>query len=177
MKRLIPVLLAAASTFAISACAFNSPGEKLRQQADASEALSRGHDQDESVRDMHLEVLAGARGDWSASRELGELSYSERPDIWNEFNLATAYEHTGRTSQAVPLYTDLVERGRSVALVPVQNFDGSWPQAMAPTVSEESARRLDWIAGRSPRPYAASNGYPILHVSEVRQPNIVVGSR
>ncbi len=162
MKRLVPALLAAASALVVSACAFTAPGDKLKEQADASRSLSWGVEQGNSVDDMHAAQMAGARGDWTASADLGEQSYRENPSIWNEFNLATAYQNTGRAGQAIPLYANLVDRGRFVALVSVQNFDGSWPAPMASTVSEEAQLRLNRLSGIGAGPHVTNFSYPAL---------------
>ena len=77
------------------------------------------------------------------SARLANKSYREQPDVWNEFNLATADSHIGRNDLAEPLYVDLIGRGQFVDLNPVQNFDGSWPAPMLGTVAQESNRRLD----------------------------------
>jgi hypothetical protein len=162
MNRLIPALLAAASALAISACAFNVPGEKLQERADAARALDRGVVQGNSVDDMHSAQMAAARGDWPVSVALGEQSYRENPSIWNEFNLATAYQNTGHAGQAIPLYTNLIDRGRFIALTPVQNFDGSWPPPMAATVSEEAQARLNRLSGIGAGRHVTDFSYPAL---------------
>lgn len=142
MKNLLPVFVAVAGAFAISACAFNPPGERLAEQDNATTALESGFDADNSGADLIQAEMAGARGDWTESAQLADKSYREQPNIWNEFNLATADEHIGRADLAEPLYANLIERGQFINLVPVQNFDGSWPAPMLGTVAQESGRRL-----------------------------------
>ena len=63
-------------------------------------------------------------------------------DIINEFDLATAYQRTDRNALAVPLYIDLLDRGRHTRTVPVENFDRSMPPPMLPTLADEAALRL-----------------------------------
>jgi hypothetical protein len=146
VKSLLPVFVAIAGAFAISsACAFdfNPPGQRLAEEQSATAALDRGFDPDNSGVDLIQAEMAGARGDWIVSAKLADKSYREQPDIWNEFNLATADSHIGRNDLAEPLYVDLIGRGQFVDLNPVQNFDGSWPAQMQGTVAQESNRRLD----------------------------------
>ena len=162
MKRLVPALLAAASALVLSACAFSSPNDTLKEQADASRSLNRGIERSDPVDDMHGALLAGARGDWSVATALGEKSYLGRPTVWNEFNLATAYQNSGHAGQAIPLYANLVYRGRFVALAPIQNQDGSWPRPMAATVSEEAQARLNQLSGIGAGPRVATFNYPPL---------------
>jgi hypothetical protein len=142
VKNLLPVFVVVAGAFAISACAFDPPGERLAQQGRADKALDSAFDSDNADNDSTQAEMAGARGDWAMSVKLGEKSYREQPGIWNEFNLATAYENTGRKDLAEPLYVNLVERGQFVNLHPIQNIDGSWPTNMLATVAQESTRRL-----------------------------------
>jgi hypothetical protein len=86
--------------------------------------------------------MAAARGNWSLTEKLAEQSYREAPDVYNEFNLATAYQRLGRFDLAKPLYQDLVLRGQSTETLPIQNFDGSEPPHMAPFIGQEAAKRL-----------------------------------
>jgi hypothetical protein len=146
VKSLLPVFVAIAGAFAISsACAsdFNPPAERLTEERNATEAMNTTFDPTKSDDDLIQAQLAGARGDWIMSARLAEKSYREQPEIWNEFNLATADSHIGRNDLAEPLYVDLIGRGQFVDLNPVQNFDGSWPAPMLGTVAQESNRRLD----------------------------------
>jgi hypothetical protein len=143
MKNLLPAFVSVVGAFAISACAFNPPGERLAEQGRADKAMASSFDSDNASNDLTQAEMAAARGDWAVSAELADKSYREQPNIWNEFNLATADEHIGRMDLAEPLYVNLIERGQFVDIQPIQNFDGSWPAPMLWTVAQESARRLD----------------------------------
>lgn len=141
MKMSALVLLSAISL--ISGVAYAAPSQRLMdQQADASQALKRGIDKDSARDDSVLSQLAAARGDWTMSAALAAQSYKERPGIVNEFNLATAYQRTRQSPLSIPLYLDLVDRGRFTHTAPVQNFNGTWPRIMLPLVSDEAALRL-----------------------------------
>jgi hypothetical protein len=143
VKNVLPVIVAVAGAFAISACAFNPPGERVAEQNNATVAVDSKFASANSDTDLVQAEMAGARGDWTVSALLADKSYREEPGIWSEFNLATADQHIGRKDLAEPLYVDLVERGQFVNLNPVQNFDGSWPSPMLGTVAQEATRRLD----------------------------------
>ena len=71
-----------------------------------------------------------------------QRSYQQKPDLFNEFNLATAYQHTGNNALAIPLYLDLVERGQYTPTASILNADGTMPPPMLATISLESAKRL-----------------------------------
>lgn len=169
MKSILPVFIAIAGAFAISsACAadFNPPSERLAEQNSATDAMNAGFNNENAATDLVQAELAGARGEWRVSAQLAAKSYREQPNIWNEFNLATAYEHIGRRDLAEPLYVNLVERGTFVGLNPVQNFDGSWPAPMLETVAKEASRRLDKMGYGSKGTVASDTigPYPTLSV-------------
>jgi hypothetical protein len=174
VKKLIPAFVAVASVFAISsayALDFNPPGARLMEEHNGAVAMNAVFDPDSSDADLIQAEMAGARGDWVMSALLANKSYKEQPDIWNEFNLATADQHIGRNDLAEPLYVDLITRGQFVTLDPVQNFDGSWPTEMLGTVAQESNHRLDrmgyggngTVSSDSVGPYPTLGGpFPIL---------------
>src|SRR5580698_5802624 len=110
MKNLLPVFAAVAGALAISACAFNAPGERVAEEGRADKAMDSTFSSDNASDDLTQAEMAGTRGDWNVSAQLGEKSYREQPTIWSEFNLATAYQHIGRKDLAEPLYVNLVER-------------------------------------------------------------------
>lgn len=146
MKKFLPILVAAASVFAISsayAYDFNQPGDRLAEEQSGADAMNTPFASDKANADLIQAEMAGARGDWVMSAMLADKSYREEPSIWSEFNLATADQHIGRNDLAEPLYVNLISRGQFVDLEPVQNFDGSWPTQMLGTVAQESSSRLD----------------------------------
>jgi hypothetical protein len=141
VTRLISAFLAAACVtalcgFAVPASAA-SPVSTLPAGSDASTWNDRAQ-----IALLDAEVAA-QRGDWSGSATLAEQSYREKPDLWNEFNLATAYQHTRREALAIPLYLDLVVRGQYARTYPLYSYDRSWPTPMLPFIADEAAHRLD----------------------------------
>jgi hypothetical protein len=54
---------------------------------------------------------AAAYGDDQIAVKMFERSYSERPSVLNEFNLAAAYARTGRPSEAIGLYRKVAFSG------------------------------------------------------------------
>ena len=138
MTRLISALLAAAGATAL--CGFTAPSTAPVSRPATSD-MSPGSDRAQ-VALLDAEVAA-QRSDWSRSASLAEQSYREKPDLWNEFNLATAYQHTQRQALAIPLYLDLVARGRYARTYPLYSDDRSWPTPMRPFIADEAAHRLD----------------------------------
>jgi hypothetical protein len=92
---------------------------------------------------------AGVRGDWALAASLAVKAYREDPTVANEFNLATAYQNTGRSTLAIPLYQDLTRRGQFTTAKVVYNYrDEASGRKMNHLISEEATRRLNMIAGR-----------------------------
>jgi len=158
MRKFIPVLLVAAVTLPISAFSADQSNERSGQRAEAVQTLSRGFDKAGADEDARVAEMAGVRGDWAMSASLAARSYKEKPDIWNEFNLATAYQRTGQGAKAVPLYLDLVDRGQFTRTREIDSFDGEFQQPMLPNLADESALRLNRMgtAANSGAPTAAA---------------------
>jgi len=161
VRRFLTVLFAATSAIALCAFDTNSNSTKLKEQADAAQDLNRGFDRDASRGDLLDAESAAARGDWVVSAALAQQSYKEQPDVINEFNLATAYQHTGRSDLAVPLYIDLLDRGRYTRTAPIENFDRTMPPPMLPRISDEAALRLK-IMGVTTGLDNTSSSFPVL---------------
>ncbi len=84
---------------------------------------------------------AGVYGDNQTAVKLFERSVAEHPTIGSQFNLATAYERTGRPKEAEALYRQIVEsrnkeRGTTESPVRVDGPETTFDYR------EEAARRL-----------------------------------
>jgi len=123
--RLFSLSVILAGTSPVAGCAFDN------SRTDAANAQS-----------------AGDKGEWALSASLSEKAYAEHPDVLNEFNLATGYENTGQNAKATALYQDLVVKGSTTDLTPSKNDNGAPVSASDGNLSNESARRIDQIAGR-----------------------------
>ncbi len=100
---------------------------------------------------MELRAQAAAvDGDWSAVADLAGKAYQQSPSINNEFNLATAYTHTGQTSLAIPLYADIASKGEFVEATVLYNYrSGPRPERARYNVADEANRRLQLLSGPS----------------------------
>jgi tetratricopeptide (TPR) repeat protein len=106
-------------------------------------ALARSESSSQAPADLIYGQSAAARGDWNAALAFFQRSYREKPSLLNEFNLATAYQRTGRGDLAVPLYLDLVDRGQQTEVTPIENTNGSFDQkAPASDIADEARERL-----------------------------------
>jgi hypothetical protein len=114
----------------------------------AGTSLVAGCASDNSRVDAANAQSAGDKGEWALSTSLSEKAYAEHPDVLNEFNLATGYENTGQNAKATALYKDLVVKGSNTELTPSRNDSGAPVSASDGNLSDESARRIDLIAGR-----------------------------
>jgi hypothetical protein len=135
-RSILPVLLVLLT--AATGCA------ALPQSGDSTEeTLHRAEGPAQAPSDLIFGQGAAARGDWNTALAFFERSYREKPSILNEFNLATAYQRTGQGALAVPLYLDLIDRGRLTEVTPVQNANGSFDQkAPASDIADEARERL-----------------------------------
>jgi hypothetical protein len=107
------------------------------------EALARTESASQAPADLIYGQTAAARGDWKTALAFFQRSYREKPSLLNEFNLATAYQRTGRGDLAVPLYLDLVDRGQQAEVTPIENRNGSFDQkAPAADIADEARERL-----------------------------------
>jgi len=107
------------------------------------ENLARAENPSQAPADLIYGQSAAARGDWNTALAFFQRSYREKPSLLNEFNLATAYQRTGRGDLAVPLYLDLVDRGQLTEVTPIENTNGSFDQkAPASDIADEARERL-----------------------------------
>jgi hypothetical protein len=118
--------------------------QSLPSLSDSSEvALKRPESPALAPSDLMYGQAAASRGDWNTALTFFVRSYREKPSILNEFNLATAYQRTGQGALAVPLYLDLIDRGRMVEITPVRNTDGSFDQkSPSRDIADEARDRL-----------------------------------
>ena len=124
-----------------------------------ADVLARSESPSQAPADLIYGQSAAARGDWSTALAFFQRSYREKPSLLNEFNLATAYQRTGRGDLAVPLYLDLVDRGQQTEVTPIENTNGSFDQkAPASDIADEARERLirmhatSLLTNRSPAP-------------------------
>ena len=99
MKRIIPLLIAIASTAAIASPTFAQTLQRSPSTVSAALAESQAEQ-------------AALDGDWSSSAALTAKSYRESPSLTNEFNLAADYARSGQIALAIPLYADVAANGR-----------------------------------------------------------------
>jgi hypothetical protein len=79
---------------------------------------------------------------------LAAASYRESPGLTNEFNLATAYVHTGRVALAIPLYADVATNGKFTQGTALYDYrHGVRPERVRFNYSEEANRRLVLLTG------------------------------
>ena len=131
MNRYVPNFLAVVSIVAFSGVA-----------ALAAPASGPSMNGDQAREDLLNSNSASQRNDWTLAASLAEKSYKAKPDMWNEFNLATAYQRSARGELAVPLYLDIVDRGQFVRTNPIPSLDGSRTTPMLPFMADEAALRL-----------------------------------
>jgi hypothetical protein len=147
-KHITSILLSAAAIAAFSSSAL---------AANAPTTANSGDSIYDATRDEQDAQSASLKGDGTSEVALAGKAYREDPSLLNEFNLATGYERLGRTVLAIPLYQDLAVRGQYINVEAVYNYDsplyaGVRARHMNSTLSAESLRRLNQIAGR-PAPF------------------------
>jgi hypothetical protein len=147
MFKFAQLLAAGSALIALSACTYDNAHFDANESAKADRTFARGPDPANARRDEFEGEMAAQSGDWKLTLAFSERSYQQTPDLNNEFNLATAYEHTGNNALAIPLYIDLVDRGEYTLTHSMLNADGTMPHPMLRTISMESARRLGRLGG------------------------------
>jgi hypothetical protein len=96
------------------------------------------------------ERQAAVLGDWSAALAVTEKAYRDNPTLGNEFNLATAYAHTGRADLAIPLYEDVAAKGQfsnATVLYEYRRSDGRLSHRTF-NYSDEALRRIALLTGQ-----------------------------
>lgn len=130
MKRLISTLVAIGGLAALAAPA-------LAQDSQAPAKL-----------EVHAEQAMLA-GDWNSATAMAGRAYREDPNLRTEFNLATAYEHTGQVGLAIPLYQDLAQRGQFVDTQALYDYrSGIRPERVRYSYAGEANRRLQILTGQ-----------------------------
>jgi hypothetical protein len=141
-------LLVLAATAALSGAAL---------AADFSKDINAPDSIQNASGDAQSAQTASLAGDWTSEVALAGKAYKEDPSLLNEFNLATGYEQLGRTTLAIPLFQDVAARGQYIHVQAVYDYHarvlgGARVRHMDSTLSDESTRRLNLIAGR-PAPF------------------------
>ena len=151
------LLAAGTALIAVSACAYDNPSYDAKEPTRADQAFARGPDLTNARSDEFQGEVAAQSGNWKLTLAFSQRSYQQKPDLFNEFNLATAYQRTDNIALAIPLYLDLVERGQYTATHSMLNADGTLPPPMLRTISMESAKRLG-VLGVRPTTILAREG-------------------
>jgi hypothetical protein len=103
-----------------------------------------------AARAKAMAVRAAALGDWPAVTALLEKVYRDDPSLGNEFNLATAYVHTGQTALAIPLYEDVAKKGQFNSATVLYQYkdeaDRRTPRRSF-NYSDEALRRIALLQG------------------------------
>ena len=130
MKRFISTLVAIGSLAALAAPALAMDQEATHKlEVNSEEAM-----------------LAG---DWNSATAMAGRAYREDPNLKTEFNLATAYEHSGQAALAIPLYQDLARRGQFVDTQALYDYrSGVRPDRVVFNYAGEANRRLAVLTGQ-----------------------------
>jgi hypothetical protein len=96
---------------------------------------------------------AAINDDWSGVLADAARAYNLTPSVENEFNLAAAYENTGRPTLAIPLYRDVAARGRMTVGEAVYDYRrGPGPEYKWFFLSDAASNRLYALKGVAVRP-------------------------
>ncbi len=151
MRKLI--LIAAVTGSAALACACATTGVQQRQ-ADRAATMSALEKPASTARlgsDTAHARASLAWGDRWTSANLFEKANAGHSTVISRFNLATAYQRTGRGDEAAALYRGLLADGEYTYVILDPRYDRRDPRAQAGAervnVADESARRLAMIQG------------------------------
>ena len=137
MKRFISGFLLLACTAGIAA------------SASAADHPLAGNSASAAVLESNSEQSAIA-GDWYAVADQSGRAYNESPNLTNEFNLATAYMHTGQNALAIPLLLDSAANGQFTQAKVLYDYrSGQRPARIQYNVADEANRRLAILTGGS----------------------------
>ena len=163
MKSSIPFCIALVSCAVIAGSA----------SAQARSQVAENH----SAAIMELQAQQAALDDnWTAVASLAGKAYRQSASLNNEFNLATAYTHTGQLALAIPLYADVAANGRYVEATALYDYrSGIRPPRVQYNVADEANRRLELLTGQSAGQPSTNRG----QVSNVvlAQPSTQPGAR
>lgn len=155
MKRVASVLGVAAAGLLATACATIDRG-MARQEAAATLANAaelQGTNAAEVVGRTSM-----AFGDRYTAANLFERAADSRASVGKRFNLAAAYEATGRLPEAVTIYRTLVDDGQYVTMRSNRPMNNPDVPVRRYNIAEESARRLTRIMVDNPLMFPAQTG-------------------
>jgi hypothetical protein len=142
MKKLQILVLITTCLSSLNASAFDRPSDSL---AEASRALAATGGDDPALSDEAVGQTAIQWGnDWTGTN-LFERAAAADPTILNRFNLAAAYQKTGRLERALTIYHALEKDGQYTWLISIPEYSQpDWVVRF--NVAEESARRISELA-------------------------------
>ena len=89
-----------------------------------------------------------AAADWRAVETSAAKAYGQSPSPMNEFNLAVAYAHTGKTVLAIPLFVDVAANGKDAEATALYRYRRGGPSVPVKfNVADEANRRLAALVG------------------------------
>jgi tetratricopeptide (TPR) repeat protein len=140
MKNAYILIGFAASGLLFSSCTSysNSVGQNRRMLQ--TPAASDQHGNDAADAAIQGET-AGAYGDNETAVKLFERSVAQHPTVSSQFNLATAYERTGRPKEAAALYRVIVQSRNKQRGTTESSIRKNGPETTF-DYREEAARRL-----------------------------------
>ncbi|HVI33707.1 hypothetical protein [Phenylobacterium sp.] len=155
MKRVASVIGVAAAGLLATACATMDRG-MARQEAAATLANAaelQGTNAAEVVGRTSM-----AFGDRYTAANLFERAADSRASVGKRFNLAAAYEATGRLPEAVTIYRTLVDDGQYVTMRSNRPMNNPDVPVRRYNIAEESARRLTRIMVENPLMFPQQSG-------------------
>jgi hypothetical protein len=158
------VLITAVTGVAALAAACATPGARQVEMDRAATMAALGQPASEARLgvDTARARASLAWGDRWTAANLFEKANVARSTVVTRFNLATAYQRTGRAPQAAALYRSLLNDGNYTYVLLDPRYDRRDPRAGLAgservNVADESARRLAMMEG----PAALSSGAPV----------------
>lgn len=168
MRRTLTFLSLAAAGLLASACATED-----HQMARSDEAI--GLAKASVIHPMALQETgteAYAWGDKYTAANLFERSADKDGSVAARFNLAYAYEQTGRLPEAAALYAALVRDGQFMWVSQGVDYRDRGARIFHFNIADESARRLAMIQRRMA--YAANTGAGAVAATELGAPTAAV---
>lgn len=136
----IRIIVVAISAIYLSGCASNHVSSRL----DSVETLSAANANANNVGKRMLVQGQGVSvwGDWQTSTLLFAKAVEANPTPLNKFNLATAYERTGRNGQALITYDAVVKEGAGARGRALAQVNGSDERLRSYDLAAESKLRV-----------------------------------
>lgn len=155
MKRVASVIGVAAAGLLATACATMDRGMARQEAATtlANAAELQGTNAAEVVGRTSM-----AFGDRYTAANLFERAADSRASVGKRFNLAAAYEATGRLPEAVTIYRTLVDDGQYVTMRSNRPMNNPDVPVRRYNIAEESARRLTRIMVENPLMFPQQSG-------------------